>query len=427
MVAQALATVPTPPAAPVAPPVAVPTPPVAPTPLPIAVPTPPSPAPASAETQYQAPQEQYHPVPTADSAPQPQPTTAAASAPAQTVQPDVHQLPLTSALTPTQRQREAPEIAAPNSGSSSLPSTWIWNWNWNCATPPAAPPNPGTINNATGTWTWNWNHNCEPPQGAGQYQGVPTQYQPQNLNVSIRVASPGDNGPVTQTIAAITQTTATTVNTITQTVAQTLAASTPAPIPTIPLATVPVATAPRPPPVARAVGALITTIFGAASALPASVALPLSVVVLPTVVVPLPTSLTGFGPELLPGLRAVAAPPGKKRSRPAFTSQPQQTVDAGPAGAWFRPAPEARANERSRAPQPLAPSRPPLPISWPSIPLSASAGGASGVSGASAAAAAVAALLASYLLVPPFGARRVRAARDSRRLRPRASRLERPG
>ena len=167
--------------------------------------------------------------------------------------------------------------------------------------------------------------------------------------------------------------------------------------------------------------------FETASALTAAVAPQLPVVVLPTVVVPLPTNLPELGSVLPPGLQAAAAPPVKERSRPAFTPQPQQAVGAGPAGAWFRPTSEARAAQRSRAPEPLAPSRPPLPISWPSIPMSASAGGASGVSGASAAAAAVAALLASYLLVPPFGARRVRAARDSRRLRPRASRLERPG
>jgi hypothetical protein len=145
------------------------------------------------------------------------------------------------------------------------------------------------------------------------------------------------------------------------------------------------------------------------------------------VVVPLPTTLPALVSVLPPGLQAAAAPADKRRSRPALTSQPQETVDAGLASAWFERTPEARAAQQSSAPEPLAPSRPPLPISWPSIPLSASAGGASGVSGASAAAAAVAALLASYLLVPPFGARRVRAARDSRRLRPRASRLERPG
>ena len=273
IVAQALATVPAPPAAPAAPPVAVPdpsgrpdTPPDRGSDAPVArVGASPDAVSSAART--------VSPGSDGRLAPQSQPTTAATAAPVQAVRPDAHQLPLTTSSTPTQRQQEESEIAAPNSTSSSLPTTWIWNWNWNCATPPAAPPNPGTINNATGTWPWNWNHNCEQPQSAGQYQGVPTQYQPQNLNVSIRVASPGDNGPVTQTIAAITETTATTVNTIAQTVGQTLQTAAPAPISTIPLPAVFGADSAARAAGLPAVGALITTMLETASALTAAVVL----------------------------------------------------------------------------------------------------------------------------------------------------------
>jgi hypothetical protein len=60
-------------------------------------------------------------------------------------------------------------------------------------------------------------------------------------------------------------------------------------------------------------------------------------------------------------------------------------------------------------------------------PGGASLAGTGGSSIGGVAAAAVAALLASYLFVPPFGAWRVRSPRDRRRLRPRSSRLERPG
>jgi hypothetical protein len=50
------------------------------------------------------------------------------------------------------------------------------------------------------SWTWVWN--CD---GYSEQYHVETQdqYRPSNVNVSIRLSSPGDNGPVTQTAIAI--------------------------------------------------------------------------------------------------------------------------------------------------------------------------------------------------------------------------------
>ena len=231
---------------------------------------------------------------------------------------------------------------------------------------------------------------------------VPTQYQPQNLNASIRVASPGDNGPVTQTIAAITQTTATTVNTIAQTVGQTLAASTPAPIPTIPLPTVSGHGAARAAGCPRRRGADHDDVQ-TASALTAAVVPRLPVVVLPTVVVPAPDEPSRAR------VGAAARPPGRRGApegalATAFTPQPQQAVGAGPRAPGPADVRGARrpALARARAARSLTAAAADLVAVDPAERV-----GRRRIrcSGASAAAAAVAALLASYLLVPPFGAR----------------------
>jgi chemotaxis protein histidine kinase CheA len=130
---------------------------------------------ADADAQYQPDATQYH-------APEAESTTPAPSAPA----------PDTAAEEPT---------AAPNEGgwtwtltcggftqqlapAGILPANWTWNWNWNCGSPEGASPNSDS-------------------QNGGQYQAGVMQYQPVNLNVSIRIGSPGNDGPVTQTNIAV--------------------------------------------------------------------------------------------------------------------------------------------------------------------------------------------------------------------------------
>ena len=174
-------------------------------------PTPSTPQTAT-ESQYQPPTTQYQPS-NADATDTPAAPESTAS--------DV--IPATTQETTAVAPLEAPattDISSENSTTSSLPSTWIWNWNWNCD-PSSVPPEQNVI--VDGTWSWNWNFNCtspNAPSGSGQYQSASTQYQPQNSNISIRIGSPGDNGPVTQTIAAVAQATTATVNAIAQTAPQ---------------------------------------------------------------------------------------------------------------------------------------------------------------------------------------------------------------
>jgi len=132
----------------------------------------------------------------------------------------------TTVAAPAQYQPDAPqyqepipaaEAAATDSGADPAApdagSGWEWTWSWNCVDPvPEIPVSPnGSIKN----WTWNWDWDCGVPelphenttaQSGGQYQPGVTQYRPININISIRINSPGNDGPVTQsnTVSATT-------------------------------------------------------------------------------------------------------------------------------------------------------------------------------------------------------------------------------
>ena len=115
----------------------------------------------------------------------------------------------------TQYQPAAAPVVAQSDPSPAAPAPapveqeWNWDWTWSCggSKPPTQPPAiPG--NGLPTNWNWNWAWNCDPEKSTAknkeqesgtQYQGVNTRYQPLNINVTIRIASPGDNGPVTQT------------------------------------------------------------------------------------------------------------------------------------------------------------------------------------------------------------------------------------
>ncbi len=84
---------------------------------------------------------------------------------------------------------------------------WTWDWSWSCGDAPAQLP-AVKGDNLPDTWNWNWAWNCggsgptlanNETEKTTQYQPALTQYHPINVNVSIRIASPGDDGPVTQT------------------------------------------------------------------------------------------------------------------------------------------------------------------------------------------------------------------------------------
>ncbi len=131
------------------------------------------------EVRYQAPDPQYH---------DPLATSAASVAPA------------------------APADPAPAADAPVTPvDSWDWTWTWSCGdviSPTIVLP----AEYLQQIWNWNWNWNCggntsgngnSGSQSASQYQPVTSQYQPINVNISIRIASPGNDGPVVQTNLAL--------------------------------------------------------------------------------------------------------------------------------------------------------------------------------------------------------------------------------
>ena len=131
---------------------------------------------------------------------------AAAAAPRYQPEPAQYQgsIPAPDAPPPAPvAQVPASEQAVENGGSD-------WTWNWNCGDAAPAVPVPAGL--GVENWTWNWNWNCgadeSPPlnndrEKPPQYQPILTQYRPININVSIRINSPGNNGPVVQTNVAV--------------------------------------------------------------------------------------------------------------------------------------------------------------------------------------------------------------------------------
>ena len=116
----------------------------------------------------------------------------------------------------------APEAAAaPETPAAPDASGWEWNWTWNCVDP--VPELPAAPSGGMENWTWNWDWDCGAPdlagensgsESPGQYQTGVSQYRPININISIRINSPGNDGPVRQTNVAVASTTTITFPTI---------------------------------------------------------------------------------------------------------------------------------------------------------------------------------------------------------------------
>ena len=121
------------------------------------------------------------------------------------------QTPQYQAPIPDDPASEAATVAEPTaSGTDSDGSGSTWTWTWDCGS--AIPEIPLGSALAGLNWNWNWNWNCggsEEPQensdqqSTPQYQPVVTQYRPININISIRINSPGNDGPVVQTNVAV--------------------------------------------------------------------------------------------------------------------------------------------------------------------------------------------------------------------------------
>jgi hypothetical protein len=139
----------------------------------------PSPAATLPQVRYQAPEPQYHDV-------------AAGSEPAAV--PD------------------SPADTTTGAVAAAVPAdAWDWTWTWSCGDA-IAPSIELPADYLQQNWNWNWNWNCAGnnsgigstgSQLPAQYQPVTSQYQPINVNISIRIASPGNNGPVVQANVAV--------------------------------------------------------------------------------------------------------------------------------------------------------------------------------------------------------------------------------
>ena len=94
-------------------------------------------------------------------------------------------------------------VAGLRDDSDVDPAADTWAWQWDCLSAPpftAISPNSSTSGSVPRNWTWIWNCGDNPVQ----YQsGTASQYQPVNMNVSIRISSPGNDGPVSQSNVAI--------------------------------------------------------------------------------------------------------------------------------------------------------------------------------------------------------------------------------
>jgi hypothetical protein len=93
--------------------------------------------------------------------------------------------------------------SAAGSPTSAQDDPDTWTWQWNCLSKPdlsVISPGGPTTGSVPRNWTWIWNCGNNPTQ----YQDATTsQYQPSNVNISIRISSPGNDGPVSQANVAV--------------------------------------------------------------------------------------------------------------------------------------------------------------------------------------------------------------------------------
>jgi hypothetical protein len=190
-----------------------------------------------------------------------------------------------------------------------------WYWNWDCLGATSggtiSPQIPRGVSFPT-SWTWNWN--CA--DNSSKYQGETSpRYQQINTNISIRISSPGNDGPVSQ------------VN-----IGAAIAASLPAPVIGLPAQ---VGSGPLPAPV--------TTVLDAVFASPATVPAPVSgdttAPLLPGAPLIAPAETLAAGPT---GLGAPSTFAAAARFATGLHAEPWR-------GAWWRATTTGRPNATDRS------------------------------------------------------------------------------
>ena len=199
-----------------------------------------------------------------------------------------------------------PDTTSSTAQNPDRTASGAWYWNWDCLGATSG----GTISPSLpegvsfpSSWTWNWN--CA--DNSSKYQSeTPSRYQQVNANISIRISSPGNDGPVSQ------------VN-----VGAALAVSLPEPVRGLPA---PAGSAPLP--------ASVTAVLGA-------VLEPSTAVLAPVSGDTTATDSTVIS-EIVPAATVVVAPPTFDAAATAV-AMPAAGLPAGPwGGAWWSVLPAGR-------------------------------------------------------------------------------------
>jgi hypothetical protein len=117
-----------------------------------------------------------------------------------------YQEPIPAPATPT----ADPAPQTPAAEPAQATDGWTWDWEWNCGDAVPEIPIPPEVGTQSWVWNWDWNCGAEDPiptntsgESTPQYQPGVKQYRPININISIRINSPGNDGPVSQTNVAV--------------------------------------------------------------------------------------------------------------------------------------------------------------------------------------------------------------------------------
>ena len=313
-------------------------------------------------------------------------------------------------------QSSSPAESNATSIPTTVPSglTWVWTWTWNCDGSSTQSSSTAPSNLSGDTWVWDWRWSCDPALSPASACSAC------NTAISIRILSPGDDGPVTQTISSTAQSIASNIDRTVQNIVQ---SSAPPPV-------LPVVTPPALPPAFPPALELPAVAMAAASLVlplvmqPETVGWPtieLGIALVPPV---LAEDELAHGPQGAAGrsVRAAASPTGSAAST-TFAPVPVAPVARAYSGRrTAMPAPP-RAKPATRSKTRRVPVRLPAPSAPASQMSVASVAPGTGSAGGTG----LAILVGALLLAAPSATRWLRVAAETRPRAPVFRRPERPG